>query len=331
MAGYDKRYGIDNSFNHVLLPGVSLCFWAAGYWVAAGYPAHGGKLASPLWETVCRTLPSQAATYLAGLLLLVAGALLIHRANYVLGIIREKTLMPLFLFVFLVSVTPGFSPLHPASLSVFCLIAAFFQLFAGYHDPKSTRKIFNTTLFIGLGSLLWIHVLWILPVFWWGMYHLQAWNRQTLPASLVGVGTVYWFLLAWCVRQHDFELLRRSFALFPTIGVYDVFADSRLADWLHLLCIAGFTAIASINILMHELAADLRLRRFMAFLVVLAGALLCMSLFYDGFLSLACVPISILLAQFFTSNRGKKRFRLFYIFIFLDILISLMRYLPWTS
>ena len=83
------RYFIDIPFNYVLLAGMSLFFWIAGYSESTGYPVYSGVSSTPLWATVCRMLPNKAVTYLIGVYLLAGGAFLIYRANYMLIIIRE--------------------------------------------------------------------------------------------------------------------------------------------------------------------------------------------------------------------------------------------------
>ncbi|MDR1938634.1 MAG: hypothetical protein LBQ73_09105 [Tannerellaceae bacterium] len=329
QSSYGKRYSVDTPLNYILLLGTSFFFWVAGYMDSVGYPVYSEVSATPLWDLVCRMLPNKTVTYLIGLLLTVGGAFLIHRANYMLVIIREKTLLPFLLYVLLISTNPNFFPLNSTSLGIFCLILAFYQLLTSYHDSGAIRKTFNAAFFIGVGSLLWVHILWFFPIFWWGMYNFKVLNLRTFLASIAGVGVVYWFLLGWCVWQHDFTPFSVPFASLLKAGLPDDFGSSRLIDWIHILYVAFLTAIAIVNIMLHEHDDTLRTRRFLSFLVMLSAASLCLFLLYrqlsDEFLDVACMPVSILVAHFFTVEKGKKRLRLYYLFIILFILISLIR------
>jgi hypothetical protein len=334
QSGYDRQYSIDHSFNYVLLLGVSLFFWVAGYRASLGYPLHSEDVVTPLWEFVCRVLPNKTVTYLIGLLLTAGGAFLIHRANYVLLIIREKTLLPFLLYILLISTNPTFFPLNSTSLGIFCLILAFYQLLTSYHDPGAIQKTFNTAFFIGVGSLLWVHILWFLPFFWWGMYYFKVLNLRTFLASLTGVCVIYWFLLGWCVWQHDYTPFTLPFASLLQTGLPDDFARVRLIDWIHVLYTAFLTMIAIVNILLHEYDDSLRTRQFLYFLIILAAVSFGLFFLYkqssDEFLDVACMPVSVLVAHFFTVKKGKRKFRLYYLFIALYIFISLMRS-PWMS
>ena len=159
---------------------------------------------SSFMECLCLVLPGKLFTYLIGFLLMAGGAFLVHRVNYALMLIREKTLLPFLFYALLTSTNPDFFPLKSTSVGVFCLILALYQLFTSYHDPDATDKAYNASLIISIGSLLWIHILWFLPLFWLGMYNFRTLNIRTFVASLFGILTVYWFVFGWCVWEWDF-------------------------------------------------------------------------------------------------------------------------------
>lgn len=98
---------------------------------------------------------------------MAGGAFLVHRVNYALMLIREKTLLPFLFYALLTSTNPDFFPLKSTSVGVFCLILALYQLFTSYHDPDATDKAYNASLIISIGSLLWIHILWFCRCFGW--------------------------------------------------------------------------------------------------------------------------------------------------------------------
>jgi hypothetical protein len=334
ISGYDKEYTIDTPLNYILLLGVSLFFWVSGYIASVGYPVYSDASATPLWNIVCRMLPNKSVTYLVGILLIFGGAFLIHRANYMLMIIREKTLMPFLLYILLISTNPDFFPLKSTSLGIFCLILAFYQLLTSYHNSgAAVQKIFNAAFFIGIGSLLWVHILWFLPIFWLGMYNFKILTLRSFLSSLLGTGVVYWFLLGWCVWQHDYTSFSIPFASLLKMELPGILNRPFPADWMQILFIAFFTMIAIVNILLHEYEDSVRTRQFLSFLITFAVASSCLFLLYrqssDEFLGIICMPVSILVSHFFTVKKGKKKFRLYYLLILLFILLSFLRS-SWT-
>lgn len=194
------------------------------------------------------------------------------------------------------------------SVGVFCLILAIYQLFTAYHDPEAREKAYSAALLIGIGSLLWVHLLWFLPLFWLGMYNFRSLTPRTFIASLLGVATVYWFLLGWCVWQKDFTLFSVPFStlfkvrLLATDGIV-------LLDWISIMAIALLTVVASLNIVMHDTEDSLRSRQFLSFLIAMSVWAFSLYFLYEQvseeFLETACVPASILIAHFFTVTRGK--------------------------
>ena len=206
-------------------------------------------------------------------------------------------------------------PLKSTSVGVFCLILAIYQLFTTYHDPGAREKAYSAALLIGIGSLLWVHLLWFLPLFWLGMYNFRSLTSRTFIASLLGVATVYWFLLGWCVWQRDFTLFNVPFStlfkvrLLATDGIV-------LLDWISIMAIALLTVVASLNIVMHDTEDSLRSRQFLSFLIAMSVWAFSLYFLYEQaseeFLETACVPASILIAHFFTVTRGKIVFWSFF-------------------
>lgn len=211
---YGRRYTIATPMTHLYMLCACIFCWIVGYVDSVGYPVYGEVTAPPLWNALCLVLPGKLFTYLIGFLLMAGGAFLVHRVNYALMLIREKTLLPFLFYALLTSTNPDFFPLKSTSVGVFCLILALYQLFTSYHDPDATDKAYNASLIISIGSLLWIHILWFLPLFWLGMYNFRTLNIRTFVASLFGILTVYWFVFGWCVWEgfslafiHTFHLL----------------------------------------------------------------------------------------------------------------------------
>ncbi len=313
---------------HLYMLCACIFCWIAGYVDSVGYPVYGEVTAPPLWNALCRVLPGKLFTYLIGFLLMAGGAFLVHRANYALMLIREKTLLPFLFYALLTSSNPDLFPLKSASVGVFCLILALYQLFTSYHAPEAADKAYNASLMISVGSLLWIHILWFFPLFWLGMYNFRALNIRTFAASLFGILTVYWFVLGWCVWERDFTAFAVPFASLLKIRLLAV-PEMGIIDGAQIAWVAGLTVIASVNIVTHEYEDSLRTRQFLSFLITMAvwsfGLFFIYGQSSEEFLEMACVPASILIAHFFTVNRGKYIFGLFHVSVALFIALLVIR------
>lgn len=325
---YGQRYQIGTQATYSYMFVACLACWLLGYFTSAGYPVYGEVTATPLWNAFCARMSSKLGTYLTGLLLILGGAFFVHRANYALMLIREKSYLPFLLYALFISTNPDFFPLKASSVGVFCLILALYQLFTAYHDPDSVAKAYNASLLIGIGSLLWVYILGFLPLFWIGMYNFRSLTLRTFFASLFGVCTVYWFVLGWCVYAHDFNPFALPFTNLFKIRLLTVVGIDRI-DWFQILLIVFLSVIASLNILTHEYEDNLRTRQFLSFLIMLLAWSFGQFFLYEQsseeLLAIGCVPAAILTAHFFTVKRGKYIYGLFHIAILLLIILLIIR------
>lgn len=323
-----RRFNLATPGVYIYILILCMACWIAGYVDSVGFPVYGEVAAPPLWNAICQILPGKVVTYFMGFLLLCGGAFLIHRANYALVLIREKTLLPLLLYALFISTNPDFFPFKATSFSVFCLILALYELFTSYHDAEATDKAFNAAFIIGAGSLLWIHILWFLPLFWLGMYNFRSLAPRTFMASLLGVSVVYWFVLGWCVWQRDFTPFTIPFSALFKVRVLMV-QGTGLMDWIGFTYVAVLTAIASLNILTHEYEDNLRTRQFLSFLIALAvwsfGLFFLYEQSSEEFLEMACVPAALLIAHFFTVARSKYVFWTFHLTVILLVTLFVIR------
>ena len=311
---YGRRYVVASSSIYIYMVVACLFCWLVGYINSLGFPIYGEVTAPPLWNALCQVLSSKPVTYLVSFLLMAGGAFMVHRANYALMLIREKTLLPFLFFALLTSSNVDFFPLRSSSIGVFCLILALYQLFISYHDPEATDRAYNASLILGVGSLLWVHLLWFMPLFWIGMYNFRTLNIRTFVASMFGIMTVYWFMFGWCFMENDF----RPFTI-PSTSLFKIslfsFMQTSVVDWIRIVLVSILTLVSSVNILTHEYEDNLRTRQFLFFLIMMAlfsfGLFLLYEQSSEEFLEIACVPASILIAHFFTVNRGKYLFWLF--------------------
>ena len=325
---YSRRHTISGPATFACTLMACVACWIVSYLNSVGYPVYGEVTAPPLWNAICQVLPGKAFTYAIGMLLMFGGAFLLHRANYVLVLIREKTLLPFLFYVLFISTNPDFLPLKSTSVGVFCLILAIYQLFTSYHDPGAKSKAYNASLLIGIGSLLWVHILWFIPLFWIGMYNFRSLSIRTFLASLLGVGTVYWFLLGWCIWFRDITPFTIPFATLFKIRILAA-AGIGLLDWVGIIAIAILTAVSAINIITHEYEDVLRTRQFLSFLICMSVWAFALYFLYEQaseeFLETACIPSAILIAHFFTVMRGKIVFWTFYSTIVLFIALLFLR------
>lgn len=305
---------------------VSLCSWIFGYLFSIGFPVYGEVNAAPLWNTFCLALTRKETAYLIGLLLMLGGAFLLQRANYALNLIRGRSFLPFFMNMFLISTNPNFFPINSASFGVFFLIVAICLLMASYHDQDARSAAYNTSLAISIGSLLWVHILWFIPLFWHGMYRFRTLTIRTFVASVLGIATVYWFMLGWSVWTKNFSV----FEVFPSLFKVQLFSFGH-ADWINQVGTIWYVALiilAIVNIISHDTDDNQRTRQYLYHLILFTVWAFVLAFLFsqsiDEFLQVACIPASILIAHFFTLSPYRfARWLLYLTFVIFTFLLVL--------
>lgn len=328
MLRTNRRNSLTTPFTMAYIVIGCIACWVACFLTSTGFPVYGEITATPVWNYLCQHVPTRWGAYLLGFLLMVGGAFLIHRANYVLILIREKTLLPVLFYVLLVSTNRDFLPFKSTSFGVFFLILAIYFLFQSYHDATSRRNLFNAAFCIAVGSLIWVHILWFMPLLWYGMYKFRSLTLQTFMATLLGVAVIYWFVWNYGLWQNDYQPFIVPFESLFKIRPLSI-TGNNWADWLAIGSMIALTALASANILTHEYEDNLRTREFLSFIILLAISSFGLYFLYEQsseeYLQIACFPAAILTAHFFTVVRNRWTYWLFHAFVLLLIVLLLSR------
>ena len=86
------------------------------------------------------------------------------------------------------------------------IIGSWLLLFNSYQNKTAVGWVFYAFICIGLTSLVFPPILFIVPLTWFLMViNLQSLSWQTFVASLLGVTLPYWFLLCWFILHNDFS------------------------------------------------------------------------------------------------------------------------------
>ena len=323
-----RRWHISTLPNLIFTLLICFACWYIGYEYWIGFPVRSDSGASLLWYAVCGFLTDKDYTYIAGFTLLFLAAALLQRFNFRFVIFQGKTMLPFLLFFLLNSVNPDFFPVRPVSVAIFPFMFAMFGLFGAYQNPVTTGRMFNMMFNLCVGSLIWPYLLWFIPVFWIGMYQFRILNIRMFSASLLGLFTVFWFVLGWCVWKYDFAIFINIVQCLSDIHI--VFAGkSWLTEWIKPLCYFFFMLVLLFHILSQESESSIRTRHFLSFLFTLGLYAFALSLFYAfTFVDFECVcylSASLIASYSFSGKSGIVSFLLYCLIITMLIIFLFIR------
>lgn len=130
------------------------------------------------------------------------------------------------------------------------LLWTFFLLFlfSSYQDKYASGRVFYAFLFLGLASLMFVQILFFVPLIWFVMRtNLMSLSRKTFPASIIGFILPYWFLCGYLLMKGDLSYFVNHFL---QLGVFCTPFDLSVLD-IHEYITVGFLILLSLTGIIH--------------------------------------------------------------------------------
>jgi len=192
------------------------------------------------------------------------------------------------------------------------MAASLLVLFRSYQDRMAAGSTFYGFLFLTIGSLAQVHLLWFIPFYWILMvFFIFSMSLRTFIASLLGIFLPYWCLLIWVVWRYGDEI--SPFAdHFAPLGDFQFPVDYTALP-LPLILTFVFVVALSITGVIHYLRTSfldkIRIRQiyysFIFLNAVAAFFLLVQPQLYDVTLRMMIIATSPLIAHFLSLTRTR--------------------------
>lgn len=262
------------------MPAVT--FYAMAVWLLCGGLTHHWW-----WQLLCISI----TTYL------------MVELNNINALIRIFSRMVSSTFLALLCSACFIFPALPETVMLTCMTAFILLLFLTYQDKESAGLTYYAFLFLGVGSIAYIHVLFFLPLIWLLMMtHTMSLAWRTWMASLLGLLTPYWFYIPWIIYQRDYSAITNHFMALTVFeepfNLYGI-TDSQKATLglVILLAIIGTT-----HYIRKSYLDKIRIRMFYGFFIFMDLAALLFLLLqpqhFNAMLLLMIVNTSPLVAHF---------------------------------
>lgn len=127
-----------------------------------------------------------------------------------------------------------------------CMTVFYLAFFSCYQDKSARGRMFYAFLFIGLASIFFIQILFLVPVLWIIMAgKLMVFNPKTFWASVLGLVTPYWFMAGYCLLTGSPDRLISHFAGIAVFSPMSLYArpDTKRLATLALVLLLAFTGI----------------------------------------------------------------------------------------
>jgi hypothetical protein len=198
--------------------------------------------------------------------------------------------------------------LHPVYFSAIFLLLAIHSFFAIFNNPSTYPNIFNSGLFLGIGSLFYFNLLIVIPAFLIGIIILcreTQWREYAI--LLLGLIVPFIFALGFAFYTDNFLELLYIFEQNIITPVNHFRSNFALQGFLGLLII--FTVIGSIKILQEYDTRKVSTRKYYSiFLIIFAFTIAGFALIpatSHEMLVITSVPVTFLISNYFVSLNSR--------------------------
>jgi len=89
------------------------------------------------------------------------------------------------------------------AIVLLCFAASLLTLFQTYQDKEAVGWTFYTYVCLSLSSLVNIHMLWFVPIYWMiQAFFIYSLSWRPFFASILGLLLPYWFMITWVLWRY---------------------------------------------------------------------------------------------------------------------------------
>ncbi len=206
-------------------------------------------------------------------ILIAISALLMVELNNANSLIRIYSRMVSCSFLVLTTMCVFMLPSIQTAIVQLAFISFFLNIFRAYQNPKAMGWVFYAFMAIGIGSVVFVQILFFLPLFWILMAtNILVFNGRTFFASLLGVLAPYWFVGAYYVYMGQPLVLVEHFielAQFSPITTITQLDSHRIITLFFVLILA---VVGSTHFLMYSFQDKIRTRMLYEMLITIDTA-----------------------------------------------------------
>jgi len=297
----------DRFISAIIIFLIAIVIWAPTFLSLEKVETPGEITGMPFYVFISNLLnDSLLLSHLSTFLLMLFAAFLLVRINARYILIQQKTFLPALFFIIITSFSPElhiWNECLPATLFVIFFLDI---IFGSYNDEPNTYKIFEAGILLGLGSLFYLPLVYLLPFIWIaGMVQRPfSWREFIFPILGLLLPYIFVFAILFFTEKSipDFLILMKDQFIFSFD--FPHFGWVYLAFLIFLLLLI---MMASVYLLKVYQFRKIYIRDyFMVLFWLFISALLIYFLtsgFNTGAAYLIAIPVSYILTNYFINAK----------------------------
>jgi hypothetical protein len=331
------KISIKNIINPQLPVKLLLIVFCLGIWIVSFlvFPlqpeANSDSITSVVFSKTISNTPE--LSLLISLIVIFFNGLLIAQLNNKYTLIRNRTFLPVFFFIFLLSSWSELQTNYHIHIATCLFLLSLFVVFGIYRNRNHSESAFTSSLMIALAGLFVFPIVLLIPVYWIGMIQMKGFSFRTFLASVLGALTPWLILFAGAYYfTTDFQWIIQATTIHWGFSVL----ETPLYEKVYLGAIF-LTGVLTLGGLLSDMNKDsLQTRSYIIFLITLLIAVFILSmtipLQYKLLIPIVAAPFSILISYPLTLKHSNFYSILFYVFCLINLaffVIKLIEQLQW--
>lgn len=255
-------------------------------------------------------MPTTAHSAYVSLLLLGMSSYIMVELNNRNALIRTYSRMVSCSFIVLTTCVVALLGSYVPLVVQLCMASCYMILFNCYQDKRSQGRMFYAFMFIGIASLFFIQILFVVPVLWLlSAVNLMAFNSRSLFASLLGLMLPYWFWGGYSVFTGDFAAIVQHLS---AITCFMPLSDYAVPDIRLVISFAYVTLVSIIGVvhfLRNSYKDKIRTRMLYELIISFNAALFLFAILQPQhikpLLAMMIINASVLVGHFITLTRTR--------------------------
>ena len=324
------------SLKNLIIPSIPLAVFLVGscfvIWISAFIGARYATVSTEytsLGEGLQTMFsPNSLLPNLICIALTLLNAFLVAQINNRFTIIRTRTFLPIFIFLFLIGTWNQTHVMIGSHIGLTLFIFALFYFFTMSRDRKASEQAFMGSFLISISSILINPLIFIIPVCWIGFMMFQSFSLRTFLASLFGT-LCPWiiYLSAVYMFQPEFNITRvfnLNISSDLSVGAFTP-AEIIYAATISIIMILGIFGMFSIST-----SDAINTRNKLNFLLFLLISLVILTCIFRNqfivFLPFIALVYALLISHPLTLKQNNFNGILFIVFCLINIAFVISKY-----
>lgn len=291
---------------------LSIGLWLLSFINPIGMNIYSDYNAMPLALWLNKTLPVNTnLSAVIAFIILFLQALLLIQFNKRFIVIKQRTYLPAFLYIFISSAFIPLQRLNPVVFGMFFIYWAVYYIFSIYRKDFALNKLYIAAFFIGIATLFWVHFALFFILLIISLVILRPFVGREWMVSILGFLTPLFFTFVYYyVFRDEVDVLNLLWSAKNSFQLVKDFHQIHNAYYIFFFLIFLLIIAASFSILNNFQKKKIMVRKFFTlcwwiFFVYFLAYFVIKNIGYEV-LFVISIPISFLLSDYFYAVRREK-------------------------